>query len=94
MNDDMKAVQLRIHGRVQGVCFRMETQQCAIGLGLTGWVKNCPDGSVEALAEGPRAALKQLVSWCQDGPPMARVESVAEDWTAASGDYASFEIMH
>lgn len=94
MSQDEKAVQLRISGRVQGVCFRMETQAYARKLGLTGWVRNCSDGSVEALAEGPSAALKQFVAWCQRGPGMARVDSVAEDWGLASGGFTQFEITH
>jgi acylphosphatase len=94
MSDKTKCVQLHIRGRVQGVCYRMEAQNYAKGLGLTGWVKNCPDGSVEALAEGPRESLKQFITWCESGPGMARVENVHADWSSATGDYDDFEITH
>jgi acylphosphatase len=69
-------VRLIVRGRVQGVGFRANTQRKAAGLGLTGWVKNLEDGAVEALAEGPIAAIDEFVSWCGRGPSGARVESV------------------
>ena len=62
-----------VTGRVQGVFFRDACQRMANGLGLSGWVRNRSDGTVELAAEGPRSALDQLVDWCRDGPPRARV---------------------
>lgn len=84
--------ELKIHGRVQGVFFRQSTQAAATRLGLTGWVRNLPDGSVEALAEGPADAVRELLAWCRQGPPAAEVSSVDIDWTDATGEYQDFEV--
>lgn len=84
--------ELKIHGRVQGVFFRQSTQAEAVRLGLTGWVRNRPDGSVEALAEGPADAVRELLAWCRQGPPAAEVSSVDIDWTDATGEYQDFEV--
>lgn len=85
--------ELKIHGRVQGVFFRQSTQAEAIRLGLTGWVRNLPDGSVEALAEGPADAVRELLAWCRQGPPAAEVSSVDIDWTDATGEYQDFGVL-
>ncbi len=84
--------ELKIHGRVQGVFFRQSTQAEATRLRLTGWVRNLPDGSVEALAEGPADAVRELLAWCRQGPPAAEVSSVDIDWTDATGEYQDFEV--
>ncbi len=68
---------LRIHGRVQGVGYRWSLSAEAERLGLTGWVRNRRDGSVEALVSGPTEAIDALVVWARRGPSMARVDSVA-----------------
>jgi acylphosphatase len=73
-----------VAGRVQGVSFRYYTQDYAEQLGLTGWVKNRRDGSVEVLAEGPRADLEKLFAWLNHGPPAARVQSVQVEWDAGN----------
>lgn len=83
-------VHLYISGRVQGVFYRASTEAIARQLGLTGWVRNLPDGRVEALAEGPREALDRLVSWCRQGPPAAHVEGVEANWQDARGDLGAF----
>ena len=67
---------LHITGRVQGVAFRASTVATAWELGLSGWVANRADGSVEAVAEGDDAAVTALVRWCHHGPPAARVDHV------------------
>lgn len=72
----LTCVRLKIRGRVQGVFFRQSTCQEAKLLKLSGWVKNNPDGSVEALVEGPDDDVKKLIDWCHQGPPSARVDSV------------------
>ncbi len=69
----------RVHGRVQGVWYRGSTQEEAVRLGVTGWVRNVPDGSVELEAEGEAPAVERLLRWCRSGPTMARVVSVAVD---------------
>lgn len=66
-----------VHGRVQGVSFRASARHQAQGLRLSGWVRNCADGSVEALACGDSAALDSFRLWLEQGPPGARVTEVA-----------------
>lgn len=83
---------LHVRGRVQGVWYRASTRDAAAALALTGWVRNCADGSVEALAEGPREAVEQLVAWCRTGPPAARVDDVEVDWSEALGDMSHFDV--
>lgn len=61
-------------GRVQGVFFRDTCERMATGLGVRGWVRNRPDGTVEVVAEGPRDAVDSLLAWCREGPPRARVD--------------------
>jgi len=69
-------VKLKITGRVQGVFYRQTTCKEANALALFGWVKNKSDGSVEALVYGPDEKVQELVNWCHEGPPSAKVESV------------------
>jgi len=68
----------RIEGNVQGVWFRDSTRQQAVRLGLTGYARNCPDGSVEVLACGPAEAISALRDWLRHGPPMAEVSGIDE----------------
>lgn len=88
-----KRVQLVIYGRVQGVFFRSATQREARRLGITGWVKNRADGSVEVLAEGEEDAIKELTSWANHGPSAARVDSVDLRWRGYTGEFPSFTIV-
>jgi acylphosphatase len=85
-------VQLIIEGRVQGVYFRASAVSEAQKLGLTGWVMNCPDGSVQALAEGPREKLDQLIAWCHQGPDGAKVTNVNVQWAEAQNTFRGFAI--
>jgi len=71
-----KRVHVIIHGRVQGVAFRASCQRQAVDLGVTGWVRNRWDRTVEALFEGPDSAVDAMVRWCHHGPPAADVTSV------------------
>ena len=71
-----KTIHVFVSGRVQGVCFRMYTQQQARILGLTGWVRNLADGRVEVMASGEEERLKTLQDWLQKGPEMAKVLNV------------------
>ncbi len=75
-----------IRGRVQGVGFRYSTLIEAQRLGLAGWVRNVGYDTVEAVFEGPRADLEDMIGWCHRGPPMARVESVDVAWAASEGE--------
>lgn len=70
----MISVIVVVHGRVQGVSFRQFILLRALELGVTGWVRNLPDGSVEGMFEGSEAAVNALVEWCSTGPPSARVD--------------------
>lgn len=88
----MERLSLRIRGRVQGVSYRASTRATATRLGLTGWVRNRHDGSVELIAEGPRAQLDALLEWCHEGPPHARVEALEPSWSAATGEFERFEV--
>ena len=92
----MNAVRVRcvVHGRVQGVSFRAATQHQAQRLALTGWVRNCSDGTVELVAEGARANVQQFVEWCQQGPPGARVTRLETHWDEPAGHWTSFEIRY
>jgi acylphosphatase len=80
-----------ISGYVQGVNFRFYTRQQARLLGLWGWVRNMPDGRVEAVFEGEEAAVNEIVNWCRSGPPSAQVGDVAASWEEPEG-LRSFEI--
>ena len=72
-----RAAQVRVTGRVQGVAFRWYTQEQARNLGVAGWVRNEPDGSVLLHAEGDDEAVDALIEWCRTGPSTARVSDVA-----------------
>jgi acylphosphatase len=76
MSELRRCLRLHIRGRVQGVWFRGATQEQARLLGIDGWVRNCADGSVEALLEGPAAAVDRMAAWCGHGPSQARVIEV------------------
>ena len=89
---DPARVHCVVSGYVQGVAFRAATRYQARFLGLTGWVRNRADGTVEMLAEGERSRLQQLVDWCHEGPPAARVTRVEVHWSAYAGDLAEFGI--
>ena len=82
----MKRVHVRIHGHVQGVFFRAETRSRASSLGLGGFIRNLPDGSVEAAFEGDAARVDSMLEWCRRGPSGARVERVDVEWEEPSGD--------
>lgn len=89
---DGKRLHLVIVGVVQGVCFRIHTQREAVRLGLSGWVRNLRDGSVELVAEGSAQRLEELAAWCEQGPPSARVTSIVPRWTEAKGEFRGFGI--
>ena len=91
---DMVRLNAVVHGLVQGVNFRYYTQRQARDLGLRGYVRNRPDGTVEVVAEGRRRAVEELFAWLQSGPPMADVQRVDATWTAPTGGWVSFEVRH
>jgi acylphosphatase len=85
-------VSLRIRGKVQGVFFRESTRIEATRLGVTGWVRNLADGSVEAVAEGEPAALEDFIRWCHRGPPAARVTDVVRTDGPPTGEFSTFSV--
>ena len=90
MNDQGDvAVRVVIEGRVQGVWFRGWTEDEARARGLSGWVRNRSDGSVEALFSGPRAMVREMIALAREGPPMARVVALTEH-PAAPPEEAGF----
>jgi acylphosphatase len=90
----MERARATVSGRVQGVFYRASTQREAVRLGLTGWVKNEPDGSVAVEAQGPRAQVEALLGWCRRGPPGARVVRLDVEWVAVCDGEGRFEIRH
>jgi acylphosphatase len=82
---------VRVAGRVQGVFFRAETQSRARSLGLAGWVRNAPDGSVEAIFEGPDEQVRSMLEWSRRGPRHADVQDLSVEWEEPQGE-AAFEI--
>jgi acylphosphatase len=80
---------LLIRGRVQGVGYRESMRNAAARLGVTGWVRNRRDGSVEAMVDGSDAALDAIVAWARTGPPGAFVSAVEE--RTAEGTFSGFE---
>lgn len=83
-----------VSGRVQGVFFRSETRHEAKLRGVRGWVRNLPDGRVEAVFEGEEEAVKELIEFCRRGPPGARVVKVDVKWENYTGEFRSFEIRY
>jgi acylphosphatase len=90
----MDTRQIRVSGRVQGVGFRFALRDQARALGITGWVRNRADGSVEALVQGKREALESLIRWARRGPRAAEVESLQQRAPEPefARDYEAFEI--
>lgn len=84
--------QIIAHGIVQGVNFRAYAQHKARLLGLTGWVRNLPDGTVEAVAEGAEAALTDFTDLLRIGPPASRVTDLEISWGEATGEFSDFQI--
>jgi len=84
----VKTHHLRIHGRVQGVWFRESMRLEAERLNVTGWVRNTPDGAVEAVIQGPAGAVDAMIEWARSGPPLARVDRV--EIGEAQGQYSGF----
>jgi acylphosphatase len=91
---EMVRAYLRIYGLVQGVFFRSSMREVAWRLGVTGWVRNLPDGSVEAVVEGPKEAVLKIIDWAHEGPPSARVEKVEVRWEKYKGEFNDFRIRY
>ncbi|MDF9391387.1 MULTISPECIES: acylphosphatase [Methylococcus] len=89
----MKRVHVLVAGRVQGVWYRASAARKASELGLTGWVRNLPDGRVELVAEGDAESVDALLVWCRHGPPLARVAGLDVRETAVTGEFAEFAVL-
>lgn len=82
-----------IDGYVQGVGFRFSARERAESLGLSGWVRNLPDGRVECECEGAKPDLDAMLEWCRQGPRMAEIAQVEEAWQVGPARYQGFRIV-
>jgi len=92
MVDELIRLHAIVEGHVQGVGFRYFVEESATAFGLTGWVRNRWDGSVEVLVEGERSSVEELLILLHQGPRSARVLEIKEDWQAATGEFSRFNI--
>jgi len=83
-----------VGGRVQGVFFRSETEYEAVKRNVCGWVRNLPDGRVEAVFEGEKGAVEALVEFCRRGPRGARVSEVEVQWEDYNGEFKKFRVKY
>ena len=90
----MQRVHIVIYGIVQGVFFRSNAKKAAETLGLGGYARNMPDGSVEVVAEGPEEKIRGLIEFCKKGPRAARVDKVDVHIEEANGEFKGFEVRH
>jgi acylphosphatase len=88
----MQRITIIVHGTVQGVGYRYNTRIEAAKLGLTGYVRNCPDGTVKIVAEGATSDLEVLLAWAKQGPPAAQVSHADVAYDIAQEDFAAFTI--
>lgn len=93
VSDDVRAVVL-ITGRVQGVFYRATAMEVAQSLDLHGWVRNLPDGGVEAVVEGAEYSVDEFIQWCRRGPPASRVDNVEFKKFKATGEFNTFNVVN
>lgn len=89
-----RSARVRFFGKVQGVFFRAHTKRKARALGLKGWVKNLPDGSVEALFEGDAERIKEIIIYCRTSIPGAEVKLYSVEWGEPTCQFETFEITY
>lgn len=89
-----KSVKAIISGRVQGVFYRVHTQKAAIEFGLTGYVKNLANGSVQALFQGSQDQIDQILTWCKTGSPSSDVSNIKVTEVPESPDFKTFDITY
>ena len=89
----MRRVVIKIYGKAQGVFFRSFAREAALDLGLVGFVRNEPDGSVYIIAEGAVDKLLEFIEWCRKGPPAAEVSGIETKWQNANGEYKNFSCL-
>jgi acylphosphatase len=90
--DDRERAHVYVSGQVQGVFFRDSARKKAEQLGLAGWVENLPDGRVEALFEGAQEKVREMIQWCEEGPPHATVEDVDAEFEDFEESLEGFEV--
>ena len=90
----MKKVRTIVTGRVQGVWYRARTRDQAVGLGVTGFVRNLPDGSVEIVAQGDDKKVDALMDWARQGPPMAEVSGLRISEAPEDEKLSTFEVRY
>jgi acylphosphatase len=90
----MQRAHIIVHGYVQGVFFRHNTKQEALSLGLKGYVKNMPDGTVEIIAEGPEDKISKLIGFCKSSPGASDVTKVDVNLEKATGEFDTFGVRH
>ena len=83
-----------ISGRVQGVFFRAYTERAAQERAIKGWVMNTHDGRVEAVLEGEKEKVEDMIRWCHQGSPHSRVKEVSVDWEKYSGEFKDFSVRY
>ena len=83
-----------ISGKVQGVFYRASTRDKAVRIGVTGWVKNLPGGNVEAVFQGEKNKVMQMIEWCKKGPAYSKVDDVSVTWEEPSGEFGNFEVRY
>ncbi len=91
---ERKAVRVLIEGIVQGVFFRAYTQKAAFEHDVKGWVRNLPDGRVEAFFEGEKDSVERMIAWCHRGSPASRVDNVVVEEVPCEGKYTDFKIVY
>lgn len=89
-----KQIRVIIKGRVQGVFYRASTKKQADQLGIQGWVRNLPDGSVEALFQGDQTIISKMLAWCRQGPPASKVETVSTENPEMTERFKTFEVRY
>lgn len=94
MSDEMIRAHAIISGKVQGVFFRAETRKAALEIGVTGWVRNKADGTVEAVFEGDENRVAKMLEWCKRGSPFSNVTGVDVDWADYAGEFKEFRITY
>lgn len=91
-------MKMRVHviisGKVQGVWYRASTKQMADQIGITGWVRNTSEGNVEAIFEGEKKLINEMIEWCNQGPPLAKVDNVTIKKMENEKNFDSFMIKY
>ena len=90
----MVRARVLVSGRVQGVFFRSETRYEAEKRGIKGWIRNLPDGKVEAVFEGEEKSVREIIEFCKRGPPGAKVTKVDVTWESYTGKIRHFETRY